>query len=382
MRVAAVTHSISRLGGGIPPAMKNLYDAALRLHQVDIRILGLDDAHSSADKPGWSPIPVSSYAQRSPVALGRSPKLQTELGELNADLVHTHGCWKYTSAQVFRWHRRTGRPYVVSPHGMLDRWALKNSRWKKRVAGYWFENDHLRNAACLHALNNAEAQSMREYGLANPICVIPNGVNVGDVLSESFGERVSSTVLFLGRLHPKKGLVELIRAWAQFIRVHSDWRLRIVGWDDGGHEDALRALVCTEGLNDSIEFAGPLFGDDKRRMFAGSAALILPSFSEGLPMTVLEAWEAGLPVIMTRQCNLPEGFVAGAALEVEPNVESIRDGLIRFAALDRSRCRQMGTLGRQLVQRQFTWPDIASRMLQVYRWILGDGPRPSCVRLD
>src|SRR5437868_1254923 len=121
--------------------------------------------------------------------------------------------WMTVGSQ--RWHRQTGRPYVVHSHGMLEPWALRNAMWKKRVAALLYENQHLRGAACLRALSEAEAQSIRSYGLRNPICVIPNGVDLPD-LNESNPRTQSAnqkTLLYLGRLHPKKNISNLIRAW-------------------------------------------------------------------------------------------------------------------------------------------------------------------------
>ncbi|MCA9235144.1 MAG: glycosyltransferase [Planctomycetales bacterium] len=377
-----MTHSLSRLGGGIPAAMQRLYVAASGRDALEVDVLGLADCHSQEDAAAWSPLSIASCAVRGPAAVGYSPELQQRLATSDPDLVHTHGCWKYTSAHVLHWGRATDRPYVVSPHGMIDRWALQNSRWKKRIAGRWFEWAHLKEAACLHALTEAEATSIRDLGLSNPICIIPNGVDPvrrsGDAASAGAPR---PTVLFLGRLHPKKGLSELIAAWSQFARRHSDWRLQIAGWDDGGHEEALRSATAAAGVNGSVEFCGPQFGAAKASLLAAATAFILPSHSEGLPMTILEAWAAGVPVIMTPQCNLPEGFAAGAAAAIEPTVDSISDGLTRFAQLDEASRREMGERGRTLVRERFNWPDIASEVTAVYRWLLGKGDQPASVRL-
>lgn len=381
MRVAAVTHWLSRAGGGIPPAMQRLYAEAAQLPRVDVTAIGLADDHSAEDAAAWSPVPTIGCAVKGPGALGYAPALSSSLTDASPDVVHTHGCWMYTSAQVAQWHATTGRPYVVSPHGMLDPWALRNSRWKKRVAWHWFERRHLKRAACLHALTVAEARALRDLGLTQPICVIPNGVDVeapdpGDPAADGDG---TPTVLFLGRLHPKKGIAELLTGWSQFARGHAPWRLRIAGWDDGGHAAALQAQARALGVEGSVEFVGPQFGEAKRRAFAEADAFILPSFSEGLPMTVLEAWARGVPVIMSDHCNLPEGFAAAAAVRVEPQPESIAAGLVHMASLDGAARRQMGEAGRHLAASRFSWPAIAADMVGVYRWLMGEGPRPESV---
>ena len=315
-----------------------------------------------------------------PMAFSYSPGLKQALESDCLDLLHTHGLWMYTSVAGCRWSDAR-RPYVVSPHGMLDLWALRNSGWKKKLAGWIYENRHLRGAACLHALNAAEAESIRRCGLRNPICVIPNGVDLPiDVPARGEAGQIR-TLLYLGRLHPKKGLPQLVDAWSmvQNNAKESNWQLVIAGWDQIGHESELRAKVDRLGLAASIRFAGPQFREAKEACLKAASAFILPSLSEGLPMTILEAWAWRLPVLMTPQCNLPEGNEAGAAIMIEHNADSIASGLSRLFSMDDHERERMGWNGRQLVESKFQWPCVARQMADVYDWILGSGPRPDCV---
>jgi len=302
---------------------------------------------------------------------------------------------------------------------MLDEWALRNSRWKKEIVAWIFEKRNLRSTACLHALCESETRAMRAYGLRNAICIIPNGVElpevggqrseVRDQKSEDIGDG-RKVLLYLGRLHPKKGLINLLKAWAAVQRSEvreqssGEWILSIAGWDQGGHEDELKRL-CTElgvafaDVKDqrseprnpssnselrsskppSVVFLGPKFGDAKAACFRNCDAFISPSFSEGLPMVILEAWAYGKPVLMTPQCNLPEGFAANSALRIEPTVESITQCLLDLLHAPRPTLESLGVNGRNLVASRFTWPKIAAEMKSVYDWVLGGGPKPTCV---
>jgi poly(glycerol-phosphate) alpha-glucosyltransferase len=115
-------------------------------------------------------------------AFGYAPRLARSLHAQRLSLLHAHGLWMYPSLASFRWSRGERRPYLVAPHGMLDPWAVGRAAWKKRLVAWWFENAHLAGAACLHALTEAEAHAIRACGLANPICVVPNGVDPpGDI---------------------------------------------------------------------------------------------------------------------------------------------------------------------------------------------------------
>ena len=138
-------------------------------------------------------------------------------------------------------------------------------------------------------------------------------------------------------------------------------------------------MVRDLGLSNSVEFLGPVFGETRDAAYRNADAFVLPSFSEGQPLTVLEAWAHALPVLMTPACNLSDGFAAEAAIRIEPTDESVRTGLEQLMQMDRPALEKMGKAGRELVERDYTWPRIASQMHEVYRWILGTGPRPQCV---
>jgi glycosyltransferase involved in cell wall biosynthesis len=141
----------------------------------------------------------------------------------------------------------------------------------------------------------------------------------------------------------------------------------------------LEALAKKFHSGSSIEFAGPRFGEEKTALFREASAFILPSLSEGLPMTVLEAWSWGLPVLMTTSCNLPEGEKFGAAITMEADTGAICAALSKLFAMGGVERAAMGARGRRLVQEQFRWPDVAVQMTEVYDWVLGRGPRPACV---
>jgi poly(glycerol-phosphate) alpha-glucosyltransferase len=234
-------------------------------------------------------------------------------------------------------------------------------------------------------------------------------------------------LLFLGRIHPKKGLIGALRAWAELrnspsaIRDSAEWQFVIAGWDQGGHEAELRALCgelglkiasvfshggtrSTEGQNLKLNsynlktkhaidiqggrrpengssrrltlpdvdvvFFGPAFGEDKDALLRSADAFILPSFSEGLPMSVLEAWSYGLPVVKTPECNLPEGFVFGAALEIRSGEGSFQDGMRILIEMTNQERAAMGMRGRRLVEDRFTWSKVAASMKEVYESIL------------
>jgi len=388
MNVTTLTPSLSRQGGGIFEAERRLAQALYDLPAVDLDVVGLRDEHTEKDLSAWAPLEPTVCDTVGPDAFGYAPDLVDVLLDKEPDVVHLHALWMYTSWAALRWARETGRPHVVSVHGMLDDWALDNARWKKRLVGWLYENRSLRRAACLHALNEDEYRSIRDYGLDGPVCVIPNGVELPDERADTtppWADRTESSdrvLLFLGRIHPKKGLDELLEAWARLDGDVEGWRLAVVGWDDGGHLAELKERTAALGLDEDVWFLGPRYGDEKDAAFRHADGFILPSYSEGLPMAVLEAWSYRLPVLMTPQCNLEEGFEADAAYRIEPDSQRIAEGLQAFMHKENAERIRVGERGRALVEEQYTWPQIARSMRSVYRWILGEGDPPECVYLD
>lgn len=389
MKIGFLTASLSRRGGGLYDATRMLAQGLTESQGDKLEVFGLQDVYTERDLGGWSGIDTHALPTSGPASLGYAPALTGLLNRSAIDLLHSHGLWMYPSRASLKWARSSKKPYVISPHGMLDAWAVRNSKWKKRVAGWLYEDAHLRRASCLHALCEAEYQAIRAYGLKNPVCVIPNGVVPPEIQEPRRAAWTSSlpadarVLLYLGRIHPKKGLANLLVAW-KLARQRSGsgtpWMLVIAGWDQGGHEAELKQLADTLGIDGSVVFAGPQFDVAKHATYASADAFVLPSFSEGLPMVVLEAWAHSLPVLMTPQCNLPEGFATGAAIQVLPEVDSIAAGLVSLFETSVQDRLATGMRGRALVEAKFTWAKIAAQMHEIYSWLLGHGGCPECVK--
>lgn len=388
IKVAVLTGSVSRQGGGVFEAVAGLSRAMQAMPGLEVRVFGLRDDGTDAAAPSWGGVPVVAGAVRGPPAFGYSAAYGAGLAAFRPDIVHVHGLWMYASVAALWWAARTRTACVISPHGMLDRWALDNAAFKKRIAGMLYQDRHFRRAACLHAVGGAELEAMRTFGLRNPVCVIPNGVAPAPtrVPASASAWRVqlpsgARVLLYLGRLHPKKGLPNLLDAWAACATPPHHWHLVIAGWDDRGHRAELEAQAAALGLMDTVHFIGPQFGADKDAAFADADAFVLPSHSEGLPIAVLEAWSHGLPVLMTGHCNLPQGFEAGAALPIEPTAAGITPGLRRLIGMATAERARMGDAGRQLAGERFGWAHLAGSMTSVYRWLLFDEPAPSCLSM-
>ena len=385
--LGVVANSLSRRAGGL---LASMCETGIELLKdgVDVHAYGISDEFTALDAPMWSPVELSHFRTVGLKRFGYAPGLARAVTGAGHDVIHQHGLWTHASLVVNVWRRKTGRPTVISSHGMLDPWALKNSVWKKRAARLLFEDRNLARASCLHALNTQEAESIRALGLSNPIAVIPNGVRLPvstvTVAPPAWMEEDSRKVLlFLGRIHPKKGVDRLLEAWALLKRDNRElgtgWVLAIAGWDDGGHLNPLSSTRHRLGLDDNGRVLGPLFGEEKDRLLRHARAFVLPSLSEGLPITILEAWSYGLPVFMTAECNLPRGFDVNAAFEITADPRDIASSFSAHLSDERS-LRSVGESGRALVAREFSWQAVAAEFALVYRWLLGDGARPASIQ--
>jgi len=393
MKIAYLLKSVSRKAGGLFEICKRLAQTTCR--EEEIIVLGVEDEFTKTDINEWAPLRLSVFPPVLACSCGYAPGYAQYLAEVCPDIAHVHGLWTYPSFAGYRWHRRTKRPLVYTAHGMLSPWALRNSAWKKRLVRALWEDAAHRSAACFHVNSAAEHLTLRRHGLRNPICIIPNGIDlpasqnseasslVSGLLSVARGRKL---LLYLGRLHPKKNLVNLIRAWKEALNSHpstlNSWMLAIAGWDQGGHEAQLRKLTTDLRLLTSVIFLGPRFGADRDTCYRACDAFALPSFSEGLPMTVLEAWAYAKPVVMTPECNLAESFVAGAALQIGTTSKEIAAGVKQLIEMSDDDRKAMGARGRALVAAKFSWPRVGQEMRTVYEWVLGGRTRPETVRFD
>jgi glycosyltransferase involved in cell wall biosynthesis len=348
---------------------------------------------ASFGSPAGEPGPATGRTVRKEFPIANAPWLSSSrpwrsLGQevRSADGVHIHGIWQKHCALSAYLARQFRKPYLISAHGMLDGWAFGNKRWKKVIYSELIENRNLRHAACLHALTKAEAADYRKFAPKTPIAEIPNGVSIpGDTSGAFFEEfpelKGRSIVLFLGRIHYKKGLDILCRSWVTVSRSYPDAHLVLAGPDFENTRAEIEALVDELGIRSRVTFTGMLEGPLKWSALAAATVFVLPSYSEGLSVSVLEALGMGLPVIISEQCNLPEVSMRGCGWVIQPVVNqleaALRDGL-RTSGAERER---MGRRGRGLVSEKYSWPVVGVQMASVYSWMLG-GPRPECVEFN
>ena len=385
MKIALVTSDLTPSGGGIKEVVEGL-SAALLVNGVDVRVFGVETLQwGDWGQEAWRGAPAEALPTVGPGTLAYAPDLLKRLLNWEPDIVHLHGIWQYPSAAVSRWHRITGKPYVVSPHGLFNPWALSQSRTKKAIARVLYVNRLLAEAAAFFVSTVVERELVLDLRLPGQAIVIANGITPSSspsVLANDRGkDDGSDNILFyLGRLHPTKNLSGLLHAWNKVIQNKGDgqnWRLVIAGWGREHDEQDIFRLANELNCGPKIEFWGPLYGDDKLRAFAKVDAFILPSINEAFPVTLLEAWSVGLPVLMTDHCNLPVAFERGASFRIGTDVDTLANDISAFIALPKLSRDVIGAAGCKMVHDLFTWSHVATQAKDYYSSIMLTGAHPN-----
>ena len=310
--------------------------------------------------------------------LGKSADFDRRVGELVAesDVVHLHGLWTGQNWSAGKAARRAGKPYIMTPHSMMMPWAWKRSWWKKRPIGWLFEHGNLRHASRLHALAEGEAQEIRSLGFNERIEVIPNGIHVEefrrlpsrDLLCERFGQLEDKRwLLILGRIHPQKGIIQGMQACFDVLAEGKDWHLIVAGPDEIGIRGALEAAVLRKGAKDRVTFTGMLDRQEVLSALAGASLLLQPSMSEGLSMSIIEALAAGVPVVISPNCNMPEVEARGAGCIVPSERRPIAAALKALVKKDEAELKLMSDKARELAAELYNWPRLIPRYQEMYR---------------
>lgn len=315
--------------------------------------------------------------------LGRfaiSTSLARALGEKadGVDIVHNHSLWSMVNVAAGCVVPGKRAKLVTSPHGTLSPWALSRSRVAKTML--WpLQLRALARADLLHATSEVEYDDILAQGFTAPVAVIPNGVDLPPLPARKPVPN-KRTLLFLSRIHPTKGIDRLLHAWRQLQDAHPDWRLVVAGTGQAEHEHDVRELAIALKLQ-RVEFPGPLYGKDKSHAYFVANLFVLPTHSENFGMVVAEALAHACPVVVSRGAPWSRLEIQGCGWWVEHDVETLVQSLGAAMRLPQGRLAAMGIKGRNWMEREFGWPNIAERMDSAYEWLLNGGTSPEFVRL-
>jgi glycosyltransferase involved in cell wall biosynthesis len=299
--------------------------------------------------------------------VSRAVTLMRYLEEHSFDLIHIHGAWTPILAVACYLANSKNIPVVVSPHGCLEPLALQHRGWKKRLALALYQKRVYSKASMMVATATQELRSIRLLGIGMPVAVIPNGVDIPQVFIHSrAGQR---KLLFLSRIHPIKGLPDLVAAWAMVRR--TGWSVVIAGPDEAGHLDEIRSQIDALGLAQDFEFMGLVTGERKEALFAEADVFVLPTYSENFGIAVAEALARGVPVITTTGAPWEDIETWRCGWWVQPGVDGVARALVAAMNTPQEELREMGQRGVQLVKEKYSWDQIGRDALEAYQWMLG-----------
>ncbi len=339
----------------------------------------------------WGNIPTFAFRKIGPFSFHCTPAVGRWLKKrkVRFDAVSFQSVWQYNNYLVTRWCKEQKISYMITAHGNFNATSLGISKWKKRIASRWYVDKMLSEAKCFQALTQAEYRAIRQYGVKQPVCVIPNGISLPQVKNDSIEDTAMSPIvddrkvcLYLGRFHKIKNLISLVQAWARLDHFRKDWVLLLVGAVKGDYRQVLDDEVGRLGLKGDVLCLGSKYGKEKAVCFSRASFLVLPSLSEGFPVSLLEAMSYGLPVLYTDACNFPEIAAAGAGIEIGISVMHLEEGLEKMMRKSDSERTAMGTRGYDLVKEKYQWEEIINELVSVYLWMSDKAPAPRSVIFD
>ena len=292
----------------------------------------------------------------------------------DVDIVHIHNVWEPIMMSAASLARQNQIPYVVTPHGMLDPWSM-NQKWaKKRIALLAGRRKMLENAKFIHVLNDEEEQGIRKLGISNRCEVIANGVNLEQIdpylcnakfeaAYPDFAEK--PFVLFLSRLHYKKGLDILGQVANAFCIQFPDWLILVAG-PDGGAKSDFQNQISSLGLEKQVQLLGPIYGELKYSLLSACEFYCLPSRQEGFSVAILEAMAASKPVAITTHCHFDDvqAHQGGFVSSIDP--DAIAQSFFKLASSTELR-NSFGKNARKMIEENYTWAKISQSLLEKYR---------------
>lgn len=358
--LAARDHQVTLLGTTRPERaaeVQSSLQGTQGIEKVDVRVVDVPDSRRQRLLGTWY---IDALEQAGPF-----------------DLLHFHGMWDPEIIHAAKWARRHGVPLVITPHGMLDYWNMRQKGLKKRLALATVYGRIARQAAAIHALNEHEKAAIERFNFGTGVSVVPNGVFLEELATTTapntfraahpeLGDR--PYVLFLGRIQYKKGLDILAKAWVNARERMPDVRLVVVGPREGDVIEVFQKTLSEAGAADSVLVLDPIYSSLKLAAIREAAAFILPSRQEGFSMAITESLALGTPVLISSECHFPEVAEVGAGFIHELDAGRVTDDLIRFFQLDETARGEMGKRGARLVRERYTWPAVAKQFEELYRF--------------
>lgn len=301
------------------------------------------------------------------------------LADERFDLIQIQSMWDLPYHKVMVEARKLSIPYIVTPRGMLEPWSLSQKKWKKKLAWWLYQRNDVQKSACVFTTAKMEADHVGELGITTSKAIIPNGIETDGYPCKSSVGHVKKQVLFLSRIHVKKGIELLFEAWKRIHTDYQDWQLLVIGNGETEYIHSLENRVESLGLKDSIKILPPVFGEAKIKVYQESALFCLPSFSENFGMVIAEAMSCGTPVITTTNCPWEILNETNTGWCIDLSVDNLEHALREAMWMDANALYDMGQKASKLIFDNFDYRSITRKTLRLYEWLLNGGEKPEFV---
>ena len=298
------------------------------------------------------------------------------------NLYHGQGIWQAPIHKMAKEARNKNIPYIITTRGMLEPWSLQQNKLKKQIALKFYQFKDLKNAFCLHATADMEVESIRKLGLKNPVAMIPNGINIEEFPKE-IPEKLSSKkkILFLSRIHQKKGIENLIEAWLQLDdKIKKDWIIEIVGNGDVKYIEKLKKIIEFKKIEKDIFILPPVFGESKIELYRKASLFVLPTFSENFGVVIAEALASYTPVITTKGAPWRDLIMHNCGWWIDIGVQPLKEALSEALSISEMDLIEKGKNGRNLIESKYSIEAVAQKMIELYDWILKKTNKPNFIK--
>lgn len=372
MKICIFTADIDKKGGG-PSRSVPILAKGIAENLGNVTLLAGESQQMNDHMIEESKVNLLKFSQNCSVE-----ELEQLLIGGNFDLVHAQGIWLPIYNKMAKILRKHDIPYIMTPRGALEPWCLEQKKWKKKLAMMLYQKKDLQNAAAILTTADMEAKHIQNLGIKTPLAVIPNGIDVAEYQCRpiEFISNVKKQILFLSRIHQKKGIEILINVWDKMRVDFPNWRVVIAGNGEESYIEQLKHMIFSKELTDVIEIIPPAFGEAKHKLYMESSIFVLPTYSENFGMVIAEALACGVPVITTNGTpwqELNDEKIGWCVDLTEENIEqAIRDAL----SLPKEILFEMGQKGSKHVNDNYLYTSVAKKNIELYKWVLESGEMP------